>query len=256
MRQPNSTPRSTKSRSRSAPRRRHGTPVPPRELSTVRLLTGLGVIGKGGRDRSFAEERYEGSYNTIYARGRVLTLFQRSSRRRRRISSPLLLKRRRLSRPRSRQSGISFTSRFQSLITRLVDGISYWGAAKDADRMYRTTIPLSGSGLPRVPPSRNIPHTSLVRTLLSRGPAKANEAHPDHEVLAKLDGYDPERGVKVVGHRGYFLRNWGVFLNQYGRHLTLSPPLLTDMVQSLHQLWSRVLAPEGLCSAPHTSAHA
>lgn len=38
----------------------------------------------------------------------------------------------------------------------------------------------------------------------------------DHEVLDKLDGYDPERGVKVVGHRGYFLRRWGVFLNQYG----------------------------------------
>lgn len=35
-----------------------------------------------------------------------------------------------------------------------------------------------------------------------------------HEVLLKLDGYDPERGVKIVGHRGYFLRKWGVFLNQ------------------------------------------
>lgn len=35
-----------------------------------------------------------------------------------------------------------------------------------------------------------------------------------HEVLLRLDGYDPERGVKVVGHRGYFLRQWGVFLNQ------------------------------------------
>ncbi|KAH6658364.1 hypothetical protein BKA67DRAFT_557846 [Truncatella angustata] len=35
-----------------------------------------------------------------------------------------------------------------------------------------------------------------------------------HEVLTRLDGYDPERGVKVVGHRGYFLRQWGVFLNQ------------------------------------------
>jgi len=37
----------------------------------------------------------------------------------------------------------------------------------------------------------------------------------DHEVLSRLDGYDPERGVKVVGHRGYFLKKWGVFLNQY-----------------------------------------
>lgn len=35
-----------------------------------------------------------------------------------------------------------------------------------------------------------------------------------HDVLARLDGYDPERGAKVVGHRGYFLRRWGVFLNQ------------------------------------------
>jgi seryl-tRNA synthetase len=35
-----------------------------------------------------------------------------------------------------------------------------------------------------------------------------------HEVLLRLDGYDPDRGVKVVGHRGYFLRRWGVFLNQ------------------------------------------
>lgn len=35
-----------------------------------------------------------------------------------------------------------------------------------------------------------------------------------HEVLLRLDGYDPDRGVKVVGHRGYFLRQWGVFLNQ------------------------------------------
>ena len=31
-----------------------------------------------------------------------------------------------------------------------------------------------------------------------------------HEVLTRLDGYDPERGVKVVGHRGYFLKKWGV----------------------------------------------
>lgn len=35
-----------------------------------------------------------------------------------------------------------------------------------------------------------------------------------HEVLTRLDGYDPDRGVKVVGHRGYFLKRWGVRLNQ------------------------------------------
>lgn len=30
----------------------------------------------------------------------------------------------------------------------------------------------------------------------------------------RLDGYDPVRGTKIVGHRGYFLTKWGVFLNQ------------------------------------------
>ncbi|KCV73237.1 seryl-tRNA synthetase [Fonticula alba] len=34
------------------------------------------------------------------------------------------------------------------------------------------------------------------------------------EVLERLDGYDPERGQKIAGHRGYFLKNWGVILNQ------------------------------------------
>jgi seryl-tRNA synthetase len=34
-----------------------------------------------------------------------------------------------------------------------------------------------------------------------------------HEVLTRLDGYDPERGVKVAGHRGYCLTGYGLFLN-------------------------------------------
>lgn len=34
-----------------------------------------------------------------------------------------------------------------------------------------------------------------------------------HEVLARLDGYDPERGVKIAGHRGYCLTGYGLFLN-------------------------------------------
>lgn len=187
----------------------------------------------------------------------MLTLFQRNSRKRKRISSPLLPKRRRLSRPRSKPSAMSSTSRFQSPITRLAERKPRAKVtAQDADKTCRTTIPLNGSGLPRVSPLRSVPHTSLVGTLLCRGPFKANEVRLDHEVLAKLDGYDPERGVKVVGHRGYFLRNWGVFLNQYAYRPRIGPPPLTDMAQSLHQLWPGTLASEGLCSAPHTPTHA
>ena len=41
-----------------------------------------------------------------------------------------------------------------------------------------------------------------------------------HQVLRLLDGFDAERGAKVAGHRGYFLKGAGVLLNmaliQYG----------------------------------------
>ncbi|ORY25346.1 hypothetical protein BCR39DRAFT_544387 [Naematelia encephala] len=43
-----------------------------------------------------------------------------------------------------------------------------------------------------------------------------------HEVLARLEAYDTDRGVKISGHRGYFLTNDGVDLNlaliNYGLH--------------------------------------
>lgn len=67
--------------------------------------------------------------------------------------------------------------------------------------------------------------------------APASLSH--HEILLRLDGYDPERGVKIVGHRGYFLRQWGVFLNQalinyglsflYGKgYLPLQAPVMMN----------------------------
>lgn len=66
-------------------------------------------------------------------------------------------------------------------------------------------------------------NNELVRTWRPEGyeevgPVAAATGEPaklsHHEVLLRLDGYDPDRGVKIVGHRGYFLRNCGVFLNQ------------------------------------------
>ncbi|RPA72094.1 cytoplasmic serine-tRNA ligase Srs1 [Ascobolus immersus RN42] len=47
-----------------------------------------------------------------------------------------------------------------------------------------------------------------------RKPEKRENCLSHHEVLLRLDGYEPERGVKVVGHRGYFLKGYGFFLNQ------------------------------------------
>ncbi|KIJ63630.1 hypothetical protein HYDPIDRAFT_92039 [Hydnomerulius pinastri MD-312] len=43
---------------------------------------------------------------------------------------------------------------------------------------------------------------------------KKTDIMPHHEVLLRLDAMDLERGAKIVGHRGYFLTDDGVDLNQ------------------------------------------
>ncbi|OTB05786.1 hypothetical protein M426DRAFT_319468 [Hypoxylon sp. CI-4A] len=66
-----------------------------------------------------------------------------------------------------------------------------------------------------VPVSDNEDNNAVQRTWAPEGvKVEKKDVLSHHEVLLRLDGYDPERGVKVVGHRGYFLRQWGVFLNQ------------------------------------------
>lgn len=66
-----------------------------------------------------------------------------------------------------------------------------------------------------VPKSDNEDNNEVQRTWAPEGvKAEKRDCLSHHEVLQRLDGYDPERGAKIVGHRGYFLRQWGVFLNQ------------------------------------------
>ncbi|KAI0129268.1 seryl-tRNA synthetase [Hypoxylon sp. NC0597] len=66
-----------------------------------------------------------------------------------------------------------------------------------------------------VPVSDNEDNNVVQRTWAPEGvKVEKKDVLSHHEVLLRLDGYDPDRGVKVVGHRGYFLRQWGVFLNQ------------------------------------------
>lgn len=76
---------------------------------------------------------------------------------------------------------------------------------------------------PSVVVSNDEDNNELVRTwkpedVEAVGPLATATGKPatlsHHEVLLRLDGYDPERGVKISGHRGYFFRNYGVFLNQ------------------------------------------
>ncbi|KAM3493767.1 hypothetical protein MY3957_002880 [Beauveria namnaoensis] len=66
-----------------------------------------------------------------------------------------------------------------------------------------------------VPISNSEDNNAVQRTWAPEGvTVEKRNVLSHHEVLLRLDGYDPDRGVKVVGHRGYFLRQWGVFLNQ------------------------------------------
>ncbi|KAI4254086.1 MAG: hypothetical protein LQ352_003305 [Teloschistes flavicans] len=65
-----------------------------------------------------------------------------------------------------------------------------------------------------VPISNNEDNNIRVRTWAPKGTElKKKDCLSHHEVLTRLDGYDPERGVKIVGHRGYCLTGYGLFLN-------------------------------------------
>lgn len=66
-----------------------------------------------------------------------------------------------------------------------------------------------------VPVSGTEDDNAVVKTWAPEGrKAEFKEnAIPHHGVLTRLNGYDPERGVKIVGHRGYCLTGYGLFLN-------------------------------------------
>jgi seryl-tRNA synthetase len=65
-----------------------------------------------------------------------------------------------------------------------------------------------------VPVSDNEDNNALIRTWAPEGVrVEKKDCLSHHEVLTRLDGYDPERGVKIVGHRGYCLTGYGLFLN-------------------------------------------
>ena len=73
---------------------------------------------------------------------------------------------------------------------------------------------------PSVIPSADEANNEMVRhwhpcpSITTPLQEKDLKALPHHRVLARIDGYDPVRGANVMGHRGYFLKNWGVRLNQ------------------------------------------
>ncbi|KAK9466674.1 hypothetical protein V1512DRAFT_163956 [Lipomyces arxii] len=66
-----------------------------------------------------------------------------------------------------------------------------------------------------VPVSMDEANNALIRKWCPEGvTVEKRDCLSHHEVLTRLDGYDPDRGAKLAGHRGFFLRNYGVFFNQ------------------------------------------
>ncbi|KAF1953178.1 seryl-tRNA synthetase [Byssothecium circinans] len=68
---------------------------------------------------------------------------------------------------------------------------------------------------PDVHVSDNEDNNTILRKWAPEGVAVEHNTTgiPHHGVLARLNGYDSERGVKIVGHRGYCLIGYGLFLN-------------------------------------------
>ncbi|KAL4890389.1 hypothetical protein BDV59DRAFT_93091 [Aspergillus ambiguus] len=65
-----------------------------------------------------------------------------------------------------------------------------------------------------VPVSNNEDDNVVVKTWAPEATTvEKRDCLSHHEVLTRLDGYDPARGVKIVGHRGYCLTGYGLFLN-------------------------------------------
>ncbi len=84
---------------------------------------------------------------------------------------------------------------------------------KDLEEQIVKLLPKVGNIVaPDVPTSNNEDDNEIVRTFGSCRTGKELLHH--HEVLFRLGGYEPDRGVGVAGHRAYFLRDSGLLLNQ------------------------------------------
>uniref|UniRef100_A0A6A7GCK3 serine--tRNA ligase n=3 Tax=Hirondellea gigas TaxID=1518452 RepID=A0A6A7GCK3_9CRUS len=72
------------------------------------------------------------------------------------------------------------------------------------------------------------------------------ELQHHHELLYRIGGYEPERGVVVAGHRGYFLTGPGVLLNMalqnFGMQFLLNPERNYQAVQPPYFMSKEVMA--------------
>ncbi|PIL29037.1 hypothetical protein GSI_09085 [Ganoderma sinense ZZ0214-1] len=89
--------------------------------------------------------------------------------------------------------------------------------AKDVEAKMRQRASTVGNIVAKgVPVSLTEDDNKTLKTWVPEGKdvEKKADIMPHHEVLLRLDAMDLERGAKITGHRGYFLTNDGIDLNQ------------------------------------------
>jgi len=64
-----------------------------------------------------------------------------------------------------------------------------------------------------VPVSLDEKDNGLVKTVGTNRPTTESLKH-HHDLLYMIDGFDNDIGANVAGHRGYYLKGWGMLLNQ------------------------------------------
>ncbi|CAE6414861.1 unnamed protein product [Rhizoctonia solani] len=92
-------------------------------------------------------------------------------------------------------------------------------AAAEEERVMRAKAATIGNLVNKeVPISQTEDDNKVLRTWHPDGPNAQVEKKTDilahHEVMIRLGAFDTERGSKVAGHRGFFLTDDGVDLNQ------------------------------------------
>ncbi|KAL8707850.1 MAG: hypothetical protein Q9220_007204 [cf. Caloplaca sp. 1 TL-2023] len=93
--------------------------------------------------------------------------------------------------------------------------VALYDKIKQIGNYVHESVPVSKSEVGQdVTTTSGYDDNTRIRTWSPKGAQlEKQDCLSHHEVLTRLDGYDPERGTKIVGHRGYCLTGYGLFLN-------------------------------------------
>jgi seryl-tRNA synthetase len=102
-------------------------------------------------------------------------------------------------------------------------------AAEKLDNLQKKVKLVGNYVHPSVPVSGTEDDNALIREWSpEKGKLAGDKLMSHHEVLYRIGGYDPDAGVKIVGHRGYCLIGVGFWLSRMFDKLWIIPSIGTD----------------------------